>query len=156
MSQKERRQKRTLGKDLEEANPNFQGDPNKGPHDEFMMVKSKGVLGTDPMNQLSITEIEDKHLEEEEEVFKNERFHWRKLPLRIVLICLVLDFIGVCFVCAGVPTISIGDLEKGVPFLVFGCFILIPGVYYTVQLVRVLLSKNIYEQNEILSDLPIQ
>lgn len=76
------------------------------------------------------------------------------IPKRIVIMSLILFIIGSSFLISGLVDYFHADRERGIAFLVFGCLMFIPGLYYTYQIYLACIAGTPEERQEILDDIP--
>lgn len=76
------------------------------------------------------------------------------IPKRIIIMSLILLVIGTSFLISGLVDYYEGDRERGIAFIVFGCLMFIPGLYYTYQVYLACVAGTPEERQEILEDIP--
>ena len=86
----------------------------------------------------------DEEYDREEEI--RRKSFWELFPLSLIIICTVLDIIGVLFSLLGIEQTIEGEFSIGIPFFFFGCFLLMPAIFYSAQIfaaVKMLVEKKI-------------
>ena len=77
------------------------------------------------------------------------------MPIKPCILSTFLLVTGVSFIIAGMASlIGKDENSKIISFLVFGCVLAIPGVYYTLQLCQAYIAETPEEREDILDDIP--
>ncbi|EAR83380.1 transmembrane protein, putative (macronuclear) [Tetrahymena thermophila SB210] len=79
------------------------------------------------------------------------------IPIKIIGICLILLFSGVVLFTIGLVDILQEESKTGrdVSLLIIGVILLIPGLYYTFQLISACFARTRSERQQILNEFPI-
>lgn len=86
---------------------------------------------------------------------QNEK-NFTPIPKKITFLTLFLLVCGIAFFIAGMQQYFEDDRVRGIAFLVFGCLMIIPGGYYSVQLYQACRASSPEERDEILSEIPME
>lgn len=80
------------------------------------------------------------------------------MPIPKRLICFSITFlvIGIVFLSIGLNDYfnAIDDRARAMSFLIFGCLMFVPGIYYVYQVYSACIAGSPEEREEILSDIP--
>ena len=78
------------------------------------------------------------------------------IPKRLMFFSLVFLIIGVVFLSLGLNDYfnAPDDRARAMSFLIFGCLMFLPGLYYVYQVYLACVAGSPEEREEILSDIP--
>ena len=113
------------------------------------------------MNNYTLNE-ETKQVEQEDlqinysyEHFNQFKQEFIPLPKKTTMISLFLLVVGLCFLINGIITfINHEEIKYALSFLILGTLLVLPGLYYTIQLWKALRANTPEERKEILDDIP--
>jgi hypothetical protein len=78
------------------------------------------------------------------------------IPKRLVICSLIFLVIGIVFLSLGLNDYfnAKDDRARSLSFLIFGCLMFLPGIYYVYQVYLACAAGSPEEREEILSDIP--
>lgn len=78
------------------------------------------------------------------------------IPKRLVCFSTTFLVIGIIFLSLGLNDYfnAIDDRARAMSFLIFGCLMFVPGIYYVYQIYSACIAGSPEEREEILSDIP--
>lgn len=86
--------------------------------------------------------------------FKKTQF--MPIPKKLIFLSVSLLIIGIIFLPIGLNDyLNTPDQKwRGLSFLIFGCLMFVPGLYYTFQIYRACIAGTPEERADILEDIP--
>ena len=109
-------------------------------------------------DDIKFDSIDIKHdPEHQDEMFLDEgQFKTSEFPKKIIVLPVFLLLCGLLLIGLGLGALFNHEgTSKTISFLVFGGIVLIPGLYYTFQLILACRADTTAERDEILAEFPI-
>lgn len=131
---------------LESPNIELQFNPSNN----FQSISNKPT----PLN-------EDKEEQEEEQPTQKKpqflnKSEYIPVPKRLICFSFTFLFLGIIFLAVGLNEYFTAkdDRARAMSFLIFGCLMFLPGVYYVYQVYSACIAGSPEEREEILGDIP--